>query len=113
MYWLEFDTDVLSYNTPATTVNYQSNGKEKSYTPDFQVVRSQKKQIIEVKSQKTVESEKYNRLYQMLSGLYDETGWTFVSQLSKMYTIESKSMKISIEKLRINPNLRISLSIGG
>jgi TnsA endonuclease N terminal len=78
MYWLEFDTDVLSYNTPGIAINYHSSGKEKSYTPDFQVVRYQKKQIIEVKSQKTVESEKYIRLYQMLSGLYDETGWIFV-----------------------------------
>jgi hypothetical protein len=51
MYWLEFDTDVLSYNTPGIAVNYHSSGKEKSYTPDFQVVRYQKKQIIEVKSQ--------------------------------------------------------------
>ena len=66
MYWLEFDADVLSYGTPGVVVNYQSNGKEKSHTPDFQVVRYQKKQIIEVKSQKTVESEKYDRLYQML-----------------------------------------------
>ena len=78
MYWLEFDADVLSYGTPGIVVNYQSNGKEKTHTPDFQVVRYQKKQIIEVKSQKTVKSEKYIRLYQMLSGLYDETGWTFV-----------------------------------
>ncbi len=78
MYWLEFDTNVLSYDTPGIAVNYQSNGKEKSHAPDFQIVRHQKKQIIEVKSQKTVESEKYIRLYQMLSGLYDETGWTFV-----------------------------------
>jgi TnsA endonuclease N terminal len=78
MYWLEFDPDVLSYNTPAITVNYHSSGKEKSHTPDFQVVRCQKKQIIEVKSQKTVETEKYIRLYKMLSGLYEETGWMFV-----------------------------------
>jgi hypothetical protein len=78
MYWLEFDTDVLSYGAPGIVVNYQSNGKEKTHTPDFQVVRYQKKQIIEVKSQKTVESEKYDHLYHMLSGLYDETGWTFV-----------------------------------
>ncbi len=63
MYWLEFDTDVLSYDTPGIAVNYHSNGKEKSHTPDFQVVRYQKKQIIEVKSQKTVESEEYDRLY--------------------------------------------------
>jgi hypothetical protein len=73
MYWLEFDADVLSYDTPGIVVNYQSNGKEKTHTPDFQVVRYQKKQIIEVKSQKTV-----IQLYQMLSGLYDETGWMFV-----------------------------------
>jgi hypothetical protein len=78
MYWLEFDADVLSYDAPGLVVNYQSNRKEKTHTPDFQVVRYQKKQIIEVKSQKTVESEKYVQLYQMLSGLYDETGWTFV-----------------------------------
>ena len=78
MYWLEFDSDVLSYNAPAITVNYRSSGREKSYTPDFQVVRRQKKQVIEVKSQKTVETEKYDRLYQMLSGMYDETGWEFV-----------------------------------
>jgi hypothetical protein len=42
----DFDTDVLSYNTPGIAVNYHSSGKEKSYTPDFQVVRYQKKQII-------------------------------------------------------------------
>jgi hypothetical protein len=78
MYWLEFDPDVLSYNTPAITVDYRSSGKEKNHTPDFQVVRRHKKQIIEVKSQKTVETEKYIRLYKMLSGLYEETGWMFV-----------------------------------
>jgi putative transposase len=50
MYWLEFDPDVLSYNAPAITVNYFSSCKEKSHTPDFQVVRRQKKKIIEVKS---------------------------------------------------------------
>ena len=26
MYWLEFDPDVLSYNTPAISFNYYSNG---------------------------------------------------------------------------------------
>ena len=78
MYWLEFDPDVISYNAPAITVDYRSSGREKSHTSDFQVVRRQKKQIIEVKSQKTVETEKYDRLYQMLSGLYDDTGWAFV-----------------------------------
>ena len=79
MYWLEFDPDVLSYNTPAISFDYYSNGRQKRYAPDFQVVRRQKKQIIEVKSQKVIESDEYQRLYQFLSDICDETGWTFVA----------------------------------
>ena len=79
MYWLEFDPDVLSYNTPAISFDYYSNGKQKCYAPDFQVVRRQKKQIIEVKPQKVIESDKYQRLYQFLSDICNETGWTFVA----------------------------------
>jgi hypothetical protein len=78
MYWLESDPDVLFYNTPAISFDYYSNGKQKHYAPDFQVVRRQKKQIIEVKSQKIIESDKYKRLYQLLSDICDETGWTFI-----------------------------------
>ena len=79
MYWLEFDPDVLSYNTPAISFDYHNNGKLKHYVPDFQVVRRQKKQIIDVKSQKVIESDKYRRLYQLLSDICEETGWTFIA----------------------------------
>ncbi len=79
MYWLEFDLDVLSYNTPAISFDYHSNGKLKHYVPDFQVVRRQKKQIIDVQSKEVIESDKYRRLYQLLSDICDETGWTFIA----------------------------------
>lgn len=79
MYWLEFDPDVLSYNTPAISFDYHSNGKLKHYVPDFQVVRRQKKQIIDVKLQKVIKSDKYRQLYQLLSDICDETGWTFIA----------------------------------
>ena len=78
MYWLEFDPDVLSYNTPAIQLEYYINGKQKRHAPDFQVIRHQKKQIIEVKSQKIIKSEKYRRLYPLLSKICDETGWEFI-----------------------------------
>ena len=79
MYWLEFDPDVLSYSTPAISFDYYHNGKQKCYAPDFQVVRRQKKQIIEVKPQKVIERDKYQRLYQFLSDICNETGWMFVA----------------------------------
>ena len=78
MYWLEFDPDVLSFATPAVTVDYYSNGKPKSYAPDFQVVRHTKNQIIEVKPKKKVESDEYRHLYQILSDFYEETAWALI-----------------------------------
>ncbi len=79
MYWLEFDPDVISYKTPAISFDYYSNGKLKHYVPDFQVIRRQKKQIIDVKSKKTLESDRYRQLYQHLSRICDEKGWTFIA----------------------------------
>ena len=78
MYWLEFDPDVVSYKTLAIQLEYYINGKQKRHAPDFQVIRHQKKQIIEVKSQKIIKSEKYRRLYPLLLKICDETGWEFI-----------------------------------
>lgn len=64
MYWLEFDPDVVSYTTPAISFDYYESGKLKQYVPDFQVVRHQKKQIIDVKSKKTLKDDRYKRQYQ-------------------------------------------------
>jgi len=78
MYWLEFDPDVLSYTTPAVSFDYYELGKFKQYAPDFQVIRRQKKQIIDVKSQQTLGSDRYKLLYQQLSNICHDTGWSFV-----------------------------------
>lgn len=79
MYWLEFDPDVVSYTTPAISFDYYESGKLKQYVPDFQVVRYQKKQIIDVKSKKTLLGDRYKLLYQQLSNICHNTGWTFVA----------------------------------
>lgn len=79
MYWLEFDPDVISYATPAISFDYYELGKLKHYVPDFQVIRRQKKQIIDVKSKKTLKCDRYRQLYQHLSRICDEKGWTFIA----------------------------------
>ena len=79
MYWLEFDPDVLSYTLQAVSFDYYESGKLKQYVPDFQVVRHQKKQIIDVKSRKTIKSDRYKRVYQQLIGMCNETGYKFVA----------------------------------
>ena len=79
MYWLEFDPDVVSYTTSAISFDYYESGKLKQYIPDFQVVRHQKRQIIDVKSKKTFKSDRYKLLYQQLSNICHDTGWTFIA----------------------------------
>ncbi|MEL6439832.1 MAG: hypothetical protein AAFQ80_11335 [Cyanobacteria bacterium J06621_8] len=79
MYWLEFDPDVVSYATPAISFDYYESGKLKQYIPDFQVIRHQKKQIIDVKSRKTIESDQYKRVYQQLIGMCNEAEWEVVA----------------------------------
>ena len=79
MYWLEFDPDVVSYITPAISFDYYESGKLKQYVPDFQVIRRHKKQIIDVKSKKTLEGDRYKLLYQRLLNIGDGAGWTFVA----------------------------------
>ncbi len=79
LYWLEFDPEVVSYTTQAISFDYYSKGKLKQYVPDFQVIRHQKEQIIDVNYKKIIESDRYKRLYQQLSGMCDEKGWKFVA----------------------------------
>ncbi|MGK7936762.1 MAG: hypothetical protein AB4206_13335 [Xenococcaceae cyanobacterium] len=79
MYWLEFDPDVVSYTTPAISLDFDESGKLKQYVPDFQVIRCRQKQIIDVKSKKTLESDQYKRQYQQLTSICNNTGWTFVA----------------------------------
>jgi hypothetical protein len=81
MYWLEFDPEVISYKTPAISFDYYELGKLKHYVPDFQVIRRHKKQIIDVKSKKTLESDRYRQLYQHLSSSrYHKALSSWVSQ---------------------------------
>ena len=69
----------MSYTTPAISFDYYESGKLKQYIPDFQVVRHRKKQIIDVRSRKTIKSDRYKRVYRQLLGMCNETGWEFVA----------------------------------
>ena len=93
MYWLEFDPDVMSYTTSTAPLECYDNGKQKLYVPDFQVIRHHKRQIIEVKSHKIIKSQKYRRLYPLLSEICNDTGWEFIvlteSQVQRELTLSN------------------------
>lgn len=61
-YWLEFDSDVISYRSQPLTISYIFEDRKLSHTPDFEVIRHSLEtgqyQYIEVKPHnKTMEDE--------------------------------------------------------
>jgi hypothetical protein len=79
MYWLEFDPDVVSYTTSTEPLKYYDKGKEKLYYPDFQIIRHQKKQIVDLQLQKAIESKKYRRLYPLLYNVCRDAEWEYTA----------------------------------
>ncbi len=77
MYWLEFDPDVVSYTTSTKPLKYYNKGKEELYYPDFQVIRHQKKQVVDLKFQKTIKSKKYRQLYPLLYDVCRDAEWEY------------------------------------
>jgi len=49
LYLLEYDRNVVNYYEQPFTINYKQNDRQRRYTPDFLVIRSDKTQVIEIK----------------------------------------------------------------
>lgn len=69
---------VLSFQEQPGKIRYHLNGKLHSYTPDFFVPRPHKKQIVEVKPESEVLSEKNKILFGIIDSICREAGYEFV-----------------------------------
>ncbi len=78
MYLLEIDPDVLSYCSQPLKIAYKLEDKKFKYTPDFFVERNQKKQIVEIKPKKLVNSEKNTKLFQCIDLICQSHKWEFL-----------------------------------
>ena len=79
MYWLEFDPDVVLYTTSTEPLKYYDKGIEKLYYPDFQIIRHQKKQIVDLKFQKAIKSKQYRQLYPLLCEVCKDAEWEYTA----------------------------------
>jgi hypothetical protein len=79
LHLLEFDfSDVLNVIGQPCRFYYSVNGKRRRYTPDFLVVRRNKKQIVEVKPKKKAEQEKYQIPFKVAFELSGQNGYEFL-----------------------------------
>ena len=88
IYLLEIDPDVLSYTGQPFKIPYTSNGKPRLYTPDFFVERRSKKQVVEVKPEHQVRSERNINLFRRIAPICQDWGWDFRIVTEQMIRIQ-------------------------
>lgn len=84
MYRLDHDVQVKRWGEQPLKIRFVLDGKVHYYTPDFEVHRESKKQIIEVKPQHKVDSGEWDVLFGIASSLCEREGYEFVVVTDKM-----------------------------
>jgi len=78
MYLLDFDPLVTFWREQPLRIRYVLNGKTHFYTPDLEVHRNSRKQLVEVKSQNQVDSGKFDGLFRIATSASQDEGYEFV-----------------------------------
>ena len=84
MYLLDFDPKVRYWHEQPFKVRYVLNGKTHFYTPDVEVHREPKKQVVEVKSQNQVDSGKFDSLFRIARSVCQNEGFEYVVVTDEM-----------------------------
>lgn len=84
MYLLDFDPDVKCFKEQPCRIHYVLEGKWRSYTPDLLALRSELKQIIEVKPATKVATAANQRLFQAVSPICSCAGFSFIVATDEM-----------------------------
>lgn len=78
MYLLDFDPRVTFWHEQPLRIRFAHGGKTHFYTPDLEVHRHSKKQIVEVKSKRQVESGKWDFLFRTAASICEQEGYEFI-----------------------------------
>jgi hypothetical protein len=81
MYLLDFDPEVTYWHEQPLKIRFNFGGKIHWYTPDLEVHRNSKKQIVEVKAKEQVESGKWDFLFRTANSICkeEECGYVVVT----------------------------------
>ena len=77
MYLLDHDLTLSYWVEQPLKIRYGDNGRTRSYTPDFEVHRQSKKQIVEVKTKEQVDSGEWDSLFSTASSICEDEGYEF------------------------------------
>ena len=84
MYLLDFDPLVTFWREQPLKIRYVLNSKTHFYTPDLEVHRTSKRQLVEVKSQDQVDSGRFDSLFRIATSACQDEGYEYVVVTDQM-----------------------------
>lgn len=97
MYLLDFDPAVRYWHEQPLRIRFTLGGKTHWYTPDLEVHRASRKQIVEVKAKDQVDSGKWDLLFRTATSICKEEEYEYVVVTDKM--IRQEPRLESVKKL--------------
>jgi len=77
MYLLDYELAISYWVEQPLKIRFGDNGRTCAYTPDFEVHRQSKKQIVEVKAKKQVDSGEWDSLFSTATFICEQEGYEF------------------------------------
>ena len=96
MYLLDYDRDVSYWHEQPLRIRFTHGGKIHRYTPDLEVHRSAKKELIEVKPSRQVESGKWDVLFRAASSICEEQDYQFLVVTEKIIRMQPRLDNIKL-----------------
>jgi hypothetical protein len=78
MYLLDFDPQVRHWHEQPFKIRYILDNKTHFYTPDLEVHRDTRKQVVEVKSQHQVDSGEFDTIFRLSTSICAEEGYQYL-----------------------------------
>ncbi|HUS10730.1 MAG TPA: TnsA endonuclease N-terminal domain-containing protein [Pyrinomonadaceae bacterium] len=78
MYLLDYECDVTYWHEQPLRIRFSYGGKVHRYTPDLEVLRASRKQLIEVKPKHKVDSGEWDVLFRAASSVCEQEGYDFL-----------------------------------
>ncbi len=78
MYLVDFDPEVITWLEQPFRIQYVLDGKTHFYTPDLEVHRGSKRQVVEVKSQEQVDSGNFDLLFRLATSICEDEGYEYL-----------------------------------
>lgn len=112
IYLLEIDPTVIEYYGQPFKIRFQIGKKMHIYTPDFFVVRKDKKQMIEIKPEKRINDPKNQNIFSSIKPICLQHGYEFKVITDKTIRLQPRLNNIKLlhkySRIRLLPQHQIT-----